>query len=112
MQSVGQAAPVRGGGMHHVFTNKIVRPAEPVFTGRPLEGRDTKPARQPQRKRMGFHVGRALKRMNAMKVTSMARGGMVHAPKYKGKLVLLHNGEMVIPARQVKAVQKAMRLLK
>ena len=42
------------------------------------------------------------------RVPSMAGGGMVHAPKHKGKLVILHNGEMVVPARKVKAIKRAM----
>jgi hypothetical protein len=40
---------------------------------------------------------------------SMAQGGMVHAPAGRGKLVRLHNKELVVPARKTKAVLRATR---
>lgn len=40
--------------------------------------------------------------LRAVGVPSMAQGGMVEAPPRRGKLVLLHNGEMVVPQRKVR----------
>jgi hypothetical protein len=39
-------------------------------------------------------------------IPSMATGGVVRAPPRKGKLVRLHNNELVIPARKSKLIQR------
>jgi hypothetical protein len=39
-------------------------------------------------------------------IPSMATGGIVRAPPRRGKLVRLHNKELVIPARKSKAIQR------
>jgi hypothetical protein len=57
----------------------------------------------PERQLMG-RDGRGIRR-----VVSMASGGMISAPPYKGKIVRLHDGEMVVPARKVASVVKAMK---
>jgi len=43
------------------------------------------------------------------RIPSMCCGGMVDAPARKGKVVRLHKGELVVPARKVRSVIKAAR---
>lgn len=60
--------------------------------------------------KMGSTLGTVGSRMmKALGVPSMAEGGIVDAPKRTGKLVNLHKGELVIPARKVASVRKALR---
>jgi hypothetical protein len=42
-------------------------------------------------------------------VPSMAKGGFVKAPKYRGRLVRVHDGELIVPAKKAKGVFKQMK---
>lgn len=51
------------------------------------------------------HAGAMLRTV----MPSMARGGLVQAPARIGRVVRLHKGELVIPARKVRGVMRALR---
>jgi hypothetical protein len=46
------------------------------------------------------------------KIPSMAKGGLIRAAPRVGKIVRLHKGELVVPAKKVRSVMHALRKAK
>lgn len=102
--------PVGPGGFSDLMLRKKFVPYNPIQGALARLGRTAMTEFERQNPKISKVAKIAYRGARALGlIPSMATGGMITAPKRTGKIVRLHDGEMVVPARKVASVVKAAR---